>query len=271
MLVSYLPFDIWAEIILNFDVDLPADQQALQNIALCCRDLSYFSYKVLFKEVTYWWPEPLGPWFTDGAKCNARVKNLTIWQHPINGSEFMSFSGIAHQVLLLQGLWIGDCQDIFLYLQLAHINESSSKLCCFDLYNVQISWLNILAIPSVFPSLEAISVGFIQFQDYLHKDHAIFHKLSVIQLVRLHPSQVPPPQLGWQTAQDYINCAWRWIPVILRQSVALPALMGVHSGTIGSHISIMSGSKYSEMVSPMGYLPGTHAHLIDKICKLWED
>ncbi|PBK66211.1 hypothetical protein ARMSODRAFT_977846 [Armillaria solidipes] len=166
MLVSHLPLDIWTEIILNFDVDLSADRQALQNIALCCRDLSYLSYEVLFEEVTYWWLELLGPWFTDGARCNARVKNLTIQQHPVNGSCYflawhIDFSCMLKNLSGLQGLQIGNYQDIFPYLQLA----------CMDVS------LDILAIPFVFPSLEAISLEFIQFQDYPYKDHAIFHKL----------------------------------------------------------------------------------------------
>ncbi len=115
MLVFYLPLDIWIEIIPNFDADLPADWQALQNIALCCRDLLYLSYKVLFEEVTYWWPELLGPQFTDSARC------ITIRQHPINGLCYflawhINFSHMLKDLSGLQGLWIGDYQDIFPYL-----------------------------------------------------------------------------------------------------------------------------------------------------------
>ncbi len=60
-----------------------------------------------------------------------RVKNLTIWQHPINGSYHflawhINFSRMLKNLSGLQGLRIGDYQDIFPYLQLAHMNVSVS-------------------------------------------------------------------------------------------------------------------------------------------------
>ncbi len=86
--------------------------------------------------------------------------SLTCWRtcldYKVSGSVTIKTSFCIFNWLAWMCLWV--FKHHFLN-SIVH-GFQLSKLCCLDLHNVQISWLDILAISSVFLSLEAISLGF---------------------------------------------------------------------------------------------------------------